>query len=301
MQFCACAILKTRLCSTFDVPPFHFRNVSTMTAVEEPTESSSGFYRCIRCLEPADTLYRKHSESTIKLSQCKACGANADSYCELEFLLVVIDIVLLREEAYKHVLFNRLPQFNVETSYLKSLQYIVLSSFLQAYLFFEAHRYQHPGDTVLESTTWMLMMVVASCLRFLALGTGVYLSTILLTKQVGTSSDDYRTHLYLALLLPTTLQVVTILIHVWEKTDTIRQLGSLLMFSYQYMAVITALSLRANYKIGWIRYLIPLFGLCLQASVGLVWASTITTPLPCNAWEWTIPAGIATHNRVCIL
>ena len=37
------------------------------------------------------------------------CGKIADKYIEYELILVVIDMVLHRQQVYRHLLFNRLP------------------------------------------------------------------------------------------------------------------------------------------------------------------------------------------------
>jgi hypothetical protein len=145
------------------------------------TDPSAMRYRCIQCLEPAASLYRTYTrESTIKLSQCESavCGNgtnNVDPYCEREWLLVVIDIVLLRDQAYRHVIFNRLQGFRVHESYRKSLQLVVGSSVLQAYIFWEAHRAQYPDDPMLDSTVWFGILVLASCLGLVAFGLGILL------------------------------------------------------------------------------------------------------------------------------
>jgi hypothetical protein len=281
-------------------------------------------YRCVQCLEPAESLYRTYGtrESTIKLSQCvnsQCCGANnnnnvdVDPYCEREWLLVVIDIVLLREEAYCHVIFNRLTDFNVlegSTYYRKSLQLIVGSSCLQAYLLWESHRAQHPNDPILGSVIWCMQLVLASSLGLTAFGLGIYgtLSLLLLRRskrrRTGSKSnadnvDPYinmlPTHVYLAVVLPTAWRVVMILVHIWENTATIRLCCSLLTFIYQFMAVTVVVSAmtvsvskqksndsksnananaNANNNDSWLLYLLPIVvGMLLRAGVGLLWTT----------------------------
>lgn len=72
------------------------------------TGQDQSMYRCIHCLTPCDALYRKYGPSTIKLIQCTHCRRDVDPYCEREWLLVLIDCILLREEAYRHVLCHRM-------------------------------------------------------------------------------------------------------------------------------------------------------------------------------------------------
>lgn len=63
------------------------------------------FYR--RCGENIDSLYIEYSEGNIKLTRCSNCSAVADKYIEYETVLVLIDVVLHRKKAYRHILFNR--------------------------------------------------------------------------------------------------------------------------------------------------------------------------------------------------
>jgi hypothetical protein len=277
-------------------------------------------YRCIHCLEPSESLYRTYTrESTIKLSQCVTCGHNVDPYCEREWLLVVIDIVLLREEAYRHVIFNRLQDFNVqEESYRKSWQLIVGSSVLQAYLLWEAHRARHPDDPILDLTLWFVQLVLASGLRLTAFGLGIYGALLLLLRfdrhRTGSNADadtNMPTHVYLAVVLPTAWQVVTILIHIWENTAIIRLLSSLLTLCYQWMAVtvVVASCVRTTNTTTtkgnvdtWILSLVAItVGLLVRAGVGLVWTMmwTDTTPFPCVGLPWLLPG--TTSTSVCIL
>lgn len=35
------------------------------------------------------------------------CGQYADKYVEMEMVLVILDLILFRKQAYRHILFNR--------------------------------------------------------------------------------------------------------------------------------------------------------------------------------------------------
>jgi hypothetical protein len=272
-------------------------------------------YRCIHCLEPSESLYRTYTrESTIKLSQCAVCGHNVDPYCEREWLLVVIDMVLLREEAYRHVIFNRLQDFSMQESNRKSLQLVVGSSVLQAYLLWEAHRSQHPNDPILDSTVWLTQLIAASGLKLTAFGLGIYGALLLLLRFVrrherskAIADPDMPTHVYLAVVLPTAWQVVTVLVNIWENTETVRLLSSLLILIYQFMAVTVVVAsclgtTTTKSNDSWLWSLLPItVGLLARAVVGLVWTVLCaeTTPPPCVGLSWPLPG--TTSTTVCIL
>jgi Predicted membrane protein len=65
-------------------------------------------YTCITCLEPNQLLYRQYSNArNIKLQTCPKCQRDVDPYIERELLLVVMDMILLRPCAYRHLFLNR--------------------------------------------------------------------------------------------------------------------------------------------------------------------------------------------------
>lgn len=68
------------------------------------------YYICTNCTRPTDTLYKVYSTpGSIQLTTCQNCGHDVDSYIEREWLLVTMDCVLHRPEAFRHMLYNREP------------------------------------------------------------------------------------------------------------------------------------------------------------------------------------------------
>lgn len=70
-------------------------------------------YVCIHCLTPSPLLYRQYSTpSSVVLVRCSDCGNDVDKYIEYEpmpGLLLIIDLVLLRIPAYRHLFLNHRP------------------------------------------------------------------------------------------------------------------------------------------------------------------------------------------------
>jgi hypothetical protein len=64
-----------------------------------------------------DSLYSKISDQNIRLTRCRNCGLVVDKYVEFESTLVFIDIILLRTQAYRHILFNRYDSTLVEVAF----------------------------------------------------------------------------------------------------------------------------------------------------------------------------------------
>ena len=64
-------------------------------------------YACISCLQPTPRLYKQYStKHNIRLEQCTKCAKDVDKYIEYELLLKLMDVVLFRKLAYRHLLFN---------------------------------------------------------------------------------------------------------------------------------------------------------------------------------------------------
>ncbi|KAI9677765.1 MAG: sterol homeostasis protein [Trizodia sp. TS-e1964] len=70
---------------------------------------------CIECRTPVKELYQTYHAADdgrlgagIRLIQCPACKRFADKYVEHDFVVLFIDLVLIKPQVYRHLLFNRL-------------------------------------------------------------------------------------------------------------------------------------------------------------------------------------------------
>ncbi|KAF2002280.1 Arv1-like protein, partial [Amniculicola lignicola CBS 123094] len=70
---------------------------------------------CIECRTPVKTLYTTYSKADdrslgkgVRLTQCPRCKRFADKYVEHDFVVLFIDLVLIKPQVYRHLLFNRL-------------------------------------------------------------------------------------------------------------------------------------------------------------------------------------------------
>ncbi|KAF1960684.1 Arv1-domain-containing protein [Byssothecium circinans] len=70
---------------------------------------------CIHCRHPIPTLYTSYSKADdralgkgVRLTQCPRCKRFADKYVEHDFVVLFIDLVLIKPEVYRHLLGNRL-------------------------------------------------------------------------------------------------------------------------------------------------------------------------------------------------
>jgi len=70
---------------------------------------------CIECRYPVTALYTTYSKADdssqgkgVRLTQCPHCKHFADKYVEHDFVVLFIDLVLIKPQVYRHLLFNRL-------------------------------------------------------------------------------------------------------------------------------------------------------------------------------------------------
>ena len=67
-------------------------------------------YQCVRCSFPIKSLYVQYSPGNIRLMKCEKCKAVADEYIECEIMILMIDLMLHKQKAYRHLLYNVLNQ-----------------------------------------------------------------------------------------------------------------------------------------------------------------------------------------------
>ncbi|KAH3665897.1 hypothetical protein OGAPHI_004086 [Ogataea philodendri] len=62
---------------------------------------------CVECSLPIKTLYETYKGDHIRLTICPSCNKVADRYIEFDKVLVFIDLMLLKPQAYKHTIYNQ--------------------------------------------------------------------------------------------------------------------------------------------------------------------------------------------------
>ncbi|CAG1968970.1 unnamed protein product [Fusarium graminearum] len=70
---------------------------------------------CIECRHPVKTLWTAYSGAgdkasghNIRLTVCRNCGCFCDKYVEHDFVVLFIDLVLIKPQVYRHLLYNTL-------------------------------------------------------------------------------------------------------------------------------------------------------------------------------------------------
>ncbi|GIX92632.1 protein ARV1 [Caerostris extrusa] len=61
-------------------------------------------YICVHCGANNPSVYKQFSDEIIKLTKCDNCNNLVGEYVETEYSIIIIDMLLLRKEALRHVL-----------------------------------------------------------------------------------------------------------------------------------------------------------------------------------------------------
>ena len=150
---------------------------------------------CIECGKPVPSLYREMTKEDIRLTTCAHCHQVADKYIEWELQIVMIDLILQRPQAYRHILFNRSRAQRRTREVFKFLTVILaFDSFDRWYL--NAGPMKWPSaERVVESpvnvfTQWLLPHEHQWTILITSMGeTFVYIFTIFLFVRIYMNKD----------------------------------------------------------------------------------------------------------------
>ncbi|WBW73233.1 Arv1-like family protein Arv1 [Schizosaccharomyces osmophilus] len=88
--------------------------------------------KCVECNATVDSLYTDYGRGTsnIRVAQCRNCKQFADKYIELDFVLISIDVILMKPQVYRHLLFNSLSARNFRNVINFSILIVLFDVFL---------------------------------------------------------------------------------------------------------------------------------------------------------------------------
>ena len=174
------------------------------------------------------------SSCTIKLTRCAKCRSVVDHYIEVGFLLVLIDLVLHRPQAYRHVLFNRPSTSRMALRKLLVMAcYTALMDALVQYITASMTTDLMPpaaGLRLVTDTNWLVVLLTA------ALEHVVFNGTALAFCRARLPSFDVGRG-YLALLFPMLFKCTAVVLFVWDEQSTILIIVMLMVLSCQQLAL----------------------------------------------------------------
>lgn len=61
---------------------------------------------CVECGASAPQLFVEFTKGNVKLIRCKHCSQICDKYVEYDVVILLLDLILLQKQVYRHLIFN---------------------------------------------------------------------------------------------------------------------------------------------------------------------------------------------------
>ncbi|KAM0924828.1 hypothetical protein ACQ4PT_004737 [Festuca glaucescens] len=172
--------------------------------------------RCVGCGRRVKTLFVQYSPGNIRLMKCDNCKAIADPYIECEFMIILIDLILHKTRAYRHLLFNKLhigSSLDKGILYQSILVHIVLDAFRISVS--EGNKADKNSSRSMLTTIFICSEVLGNSL----LGNVVFMAILLLgVRYILKLSFDimrYR-EVLLAVIISSYFKLFLLTMMVWE-------------------------------------------------------------------------------------
>ena len=223
-----------------------------------------------------------------------------DPYIEREWLLVVMDCVLHRPEAFRHALYNREPFAtifcgdNVDHSnkfggLRQLMRYSFIAALVRTYLWHATTTDDEDnsgtrsakllvflvqslvGENIMAIATIVsASVIVKMSMRKRSIDSSTASSSKMNTEYNDASSSFFYSRLYLAVTVSSFFHLVTIFAIIWENSATVCLLGTLFVLSLQRMGVATVVDERLRREMDTKTVLTQDVSLRLKQSVPLV-------------------------------
>ncbi|KAI0213628.1 Protein ARV1 [Lamellibrachia satsuma] len=154
------------------------RRKRTVSHSSEPCQ-----YRCIECGYEAVELYKDFKAGIIKISHCVSCHKVVDKYIEFDPVIIFLDALLHKPQAYRHLLFN--DKFKAPGRLL--LIFLLCDTYLK-WESLQTDRPHPPGVHLLRNSRGRLLQDVCPCNHRMVSATHNKVSTSLLVWSLVVSS-----------------------------------------------------------------------------------------------------------------
>ncbi|XP_057592436.1 protein ARV1 [Hippopotamus amphibius kiboko] len=178
--------------------------------------SASCQYRCIECNQEAKELYRDYSHGVLKITICKSCQKPVDKYIEYDPVIILINAILCKAQAYRHILFN--TKINMHGKLCVFC--LLCEAYLRWWQLQDSSRSIAPDDFIRYAKEWdFYRMFAIASLEQTAYFTGIF--TFLWVERPITTKRRLNFSLLLkALLLSSYGKLLLIPAVIWEHDYT---------------------------------------------------------------------------------
>lgn len=185
--------------------------------------------RCVQCGHRVEKLYIQYSPGNIRLVKCENCKSIADDYVECELMILIVDLILHRPKAYRHLLFNLLDRRTVDFDALLFKSSLV-------FLILDAYKLWIMNGMSQEWSLWGVGLKVVACV---ILGNLVFLSVFFGSSRFLDFIEGFRTYkdVLLAIIVSSYLKVYMLAMLVWEFPPSVVYIIDLIVMSSNMVAL----------------------------------------------------------------
>ena len=206
-------------------------------------------YICVECGGSIPYLFKELFKGNIRLAVCPHCHQIADKYIEWEVQMVLVDLILNRPQAYRHILSNRFRSERKNRAVWKFLVVIfALNAFDRWYLNVSGNRLPLPDSVVTSPTDtftrWLLphdhewiLLLTSIGETLIHIGTMYAGTRMYLHRQWG-KYNFHANSLLLAIVLSCFSKLGVLLWMVWDA-DYHHRLGIELLTTLSNLVAIT--------------------------------------------------------------
>lgn len=141
-------------------------------------------FKCIECGATVSTLYKQFSSEIIKITRCDLCGSVADMYIECDLVLILINTILHKRSAYRHLLFNANPP-----SIWKLIIVYILCSTYTSWVSFLRPIFGHMPTEIIFTNVCVLFFIEAAGWLWLLISVNILLKLVGLNDSLNDSSN----------------------------------------------------------------------------------------------------------------
>ena len=191
---------------------------------------------CVECGTPSnEPLFIEKSKGNIELTRCVSCSNVIDKYIEFELILIAIDIILHKIQAFRHILFNR-RQFAeaIDLWFIVFLNVTMIFSFKYALLHYSDNS---SIDSDMTKIFHLLLSVILEHSVFLVV---IYCCIMYQHHpRISIYAFDkfYFRQIYLAISFPSLGKLPILLLVTWDHELSLIVLSSIFTVSLEYISL----------------------------------------------------------------
>ncbi|XP_008056144.1 protein ARV1 [Carlito syrichta] len=196
--------------------PWPGKGHADRVAVTPTAAPASCQYRCIECNREAKELYRDYNHGVLKITICKSCQKPVDKYIEYDPVIILINAILCKAQAYRHIIFN--TEINIHGKLC--IFCLLCEAYLRWWQLQDSNQNTDPDDLIRYAKEWdFYRMFAIASLEQAAFFVGIF--TFLGVERPMTTKKRLNFNLLLkALLLSSYGKLLLIPAVIWEHDYT---------------------------------------------------------------------------------